>query len=102
MSVADFEKKINAAEGAIILDVRTPNEYRNGHLVNSTLIDYYRSDFKEAVNQLDKNKPVFVYCQSGIRSAKAARVLVESGFKEVYDLNGGYAEWAGARKPVVK
>jgi rhodanese-related sulfurtransferase len=100
LSVADYEKKLNETSNEIIVDVRTPEEYQSGHLVNATLINYYDSDFKEQISKLDKSKPVYVYCKAGVRSAKAANILRESGFKEVYDLQGGFDAWSGAGKPV--
>jgi thioredoxin 1 len=98
----NFEKKLNATEKKILLDVRTPDEYKRGHLTNAILVNYYDNDFKNQVAQLDKNKPVFVYCATGIRSASAAKVLAGLGFKEIYDMQGGYNAWAGAKKPVEK
>jgi rhodanese-related sulfurtransferase len=102
LSVADYEKKLNETSNEIIVDVRTPEEYQSGHLVNATLINYYDSDFKEQISKLDKSKPVYVYCKAGVRSAKAANILRESGFKEVYDLQGGFDAWSGAGKPVTR
>lgn len=98
----NFENKLTTTTDKIILDVRTPGEFADGHLAESTLINYYDSDFKEQVEKLDKSKPVFVYCKGGVRSANAAKILAESGFKEVYDLQGGFDSWVGAKKPVVK
>lgn len=102
LSVADYEKKLNETSNEIIVDVRTPEEYQSGHLVNATLINYYDSDFKEQISKLDKSKPVYVYCKAGVRSASAAKILKESGFKEVYDLQGGFDAWSGAGKPVAR
>jgi rhodanese-related sulfurtransferase len=97
-----FERKMNSTPEKIILDVRTPQEYAGGHLSNATLVNFYDSDFKQQIGQLDKSKPVFVYCKGGVRSAKAAQILSQSGFKEVYELQDGYDSWTGSRKPVVK
>jgi len=97
-----FETKLNDTKEKTVLDVRTPDEFKGGHLVNATLVNYYDNDFKNQVAQLDKNKPVFVYCATGIRSASAAKVLAGLGFKEIYDMQGGYNAWAGAKKPVEK
>lgn len=100
LSVESFEKKLQATGDKIILDVRTADEFKGGHLVNATTIDYYSTDFKNQVNQLDKTKPVFVYCAAGVRSGKAASILSQLGFEQVYDLQGGFNAWAAARKPV--
>lgn len=85
-----FKEKLTAATNPIILDVRTPSEVASGTLPNATVIDFYSADFKEKVNKLDKEKPVFVYCRSGNRSGQAANMMKEMGFKEIYDLIGGY------------
>lgn len=100
LSADNFEKKLEATENKIVLDVRTADEFKDGHLAKATMIDYYSSDFKDQVNQLDKTKPVFVYCAGGVRSGKASSILSQLGFKEVYDLQGGFNAWTAARKPV--
>ena len=100
LAVDSFENKLTGTSDKIILDVRTADEYKKGHLANATLIDYYGSNFKDQINQLDKSKPVFVYCASGGRSASAAKILGQLGFKEVYDLQGGFNAWSNAKKPV--
>jgi rhodanese-related sulfurtransferase len=102
ISVDGFEQKLNSTPDKIILDVRTPEEYAEGHLKNSVLIDYYRDDFKQQLAKLDKNKTVFVYCRSGKRSGAATELLTELGFKNVYDLTGGFTAWSEANKSVEK
>jgi|SRR5690606_22270942 rhodanese-related sulfurtransferase len=102
LSVDAFEQKLNATSEKIILDVRTDEEYAQGKMKNATQIDYYQRDFKTEVAKLDKTKPVFVYCASGIRSNSAAKILKQQGFTEVYDLKGGLNAWARSGKPVVK
>lgn len=77
----------------VIIDVRTPEEYAEGHLENAVNINYYDDDFKEQLSDLDKSKKVVVYCKLGGRSAKAAAVMDELGFEEVYDLDGGFTSW---------
>lgn len=102
LNVNDFEKKLEITKDKIVLDVRTKDEFSQGHLANATMIDYYKDDFKEALSKLDKTKPVFVYCAAGGRSSSASGILIELGFKNVYDLHGGMRAWAGAKKPVIK
>jgi rhodanese-related sulfurtransferase len=98
----DFEKKLTSTKDKTVLDVRTQSEYNQGHLANAMLIDFYKSDFKKQLSKLDKNKPVFVYCGVGGRSGSASKTLVELGFKQVYDLQGGMQAWTKADKAVVK
>ncbi len=100
LSADNFEKKLEATGDKIVLDVRTHDEFKGGHLSNATMIDYYSSDFKSRVSQLDKTKPVFVYCAGGVRSGNASKILIQLGFNEVYDLQGGFNAWTAARKPV--
>lgn len=76
-----------------LIDVRTPNEFFNGTIGKARNINFNSPLFKEHVLKLDKNKPVVVFCHAGGRSAKASLMLDSLGFKEVYDLKGGYSKW---------
>lgn len=76
-----------------LVDVRTQEEFGVSHLKNAQNICVTNSDFEEKVKTLDKNKPVYVYCKKGVRSAKAAKILADMGFTEVYDLHGGMDSW---------
>ncbi len=99
-----FAEKISATKDAQILDVRTPEEYNSLHLDNAVNNNINDADFDKKLSNLDKNKPVFVYCLAGARSAKAAARLTEQGFTEVYNMNGGITKWnaSGLGKPVKK
>ncbi len=76
-----------------VVDVRTAEEYGVSHLRDAQNICVTEADFQEKVKTLDKNKPVYVYCKSGGRSARAAKMLAEMGFTEIYDLDGGITAW---------
>ena len=76
-----------------LIDVRTAEEYSVSHLKNAQNICVTDDDFRDKVAVLDKNKPVYVYCKSGNRSGKAAKILKEMGFEKVYDLQGGISSW---------
>ncbi|MEM1323820.1 MAG: rhodanese-like domain-containing protein [Bacteroidota bacterium] len=94
LSPADFETQFKNTENAQLLDVRTRKEYDAGHIEDAYLINFFGADFAARLEkELDKEKPVFVYCKAGGRSAKASTKLQELGFKEVYDLEGGYTAW---------
>ena len=80
-------------ENIQLLDVRTLGEYSVKHLKNAQNICVTSNDFKEKVARLNKNEPVYVYCKMGGRSAQAAAILKEMGFKKVYDLQGGLDHW---------
>lgn len=76
----------------ILIDVRTPYEYAEGHIENAKNIDVSVSSFEAEVDKLDREQAIFVYCGIGIRSAKAAAILRKKGFKYVFDLDGGYKD----------
>jgi rhodanese-related sulfurtransferase len=77
-----------------LVDVRTPREYKGGHIGKAINIDLFQgSSFKQAIEKLDKSKPVYLYCRSGSRSKKAAQKILDMGFEKVYDLKGGYMHW---------
>jgi rhodanese-related sulfurtransferase len=79
--------------GAQLIDVRTSREFSNGFIEGAKNIDYNGDSFEKQIKKLDKNKPVLVYCAAGGRSENAAELLKEWGFKEIYDLEGGYNAW---------
>lgn len=95
LSAAEFEKAMNK-DNITIVDVRTPEEYQNGHLKTAQNINYFDSDFQEKMALFDKEKPLYIYCKSGNRSGKAGKIIQKMGFKEVYDLQGGVSAWSGA------
>lgn len=76
-----------------LIDVRTTEEYGEGHLANSRNICVTEDDFKERISKLDKNEPIYLYCRSGKRSANAAKILEDMGFTEIYDMDGGILKW---------
>ena len=76
-----------------LVDVRTPEEYKGNHLKGAQNICVTSDDFKEKVKMLDKNKPVYVYCYKGGRSAEAAIQLKDLGFTKIYDMDGGILLW---------
>ena len=76
-----------------LVDVRTQKEYGEDHLKTAQNICVTDDDFKDKVAKLDKNEPIYLYCRSGKRSAKAAQILKEMGFKEIYDMEGGFLKW---------
>jgi rhodanese-related sulfurtransferase len=71
-------------------------------LEGATQIKYRESNFEAKVKELDREKPVYVYCRSGNRSGRAARIMKGLGFKEVYNLEGGILAWQRKGKPVVQ
>lgn len=84
-----------------LIDVRTTEEYGVSHLKNAQNICVTNDDFEEKAAGLDKTKPVYVYCQKGGRSARAAEILKEMGFTKVYDLQGGMENWESKKLETV-
>ncbi len=78
---------------AILLDVRTKDEFNSGYIENSLNIDYFSDEFSINVDKLDKNIPIILYCRSGRRSGLSANKIKKLGFKEIYNLEGGVLEW---------
>jgi len=87
-----FKEFVDAKSGQLI-DVRTPGEVANGTIDGAVNIDFKSSDFGSQIETLDKNEPVYVFCHSGGRSAMAMAQMKNAGFKEVYNLLGGYSNW---------
>ena len=86
----------------LILDVRTPGEFRQGFIEGAALLDYYASDFRERFAQLDRDATIFMYCRSGNRSSHVLRMADELGFRRVYDLRGGILAWKEAGLPLAE
>ncbi|GIV42224.1 MAG: sulfurtransferase [Vicingaceae bacterium] len=99
VSAQDFYKKMKDKD-VVVVDVRTPMETKQGKIPGALEIDFYADDFKEQINRLDKNKTVMVYCRSGGRSAKAAEIMKEMGFKKIVNLENGFMEWQKQNLPV--
>jgi rhodanese-related sulfurtransferase len=94
--------KIKTEKKAIVIDVRTPAEWQEGVIDGATVfIDFKDSNFKQEIAKLDKSKTYVVYCRSGGRSAGASQVMIDSGFKNVINMEGGIMSWGGklVKKP---
>lgn len=98
LSAQDFSEKIKTDTEAVVLDVRTPQEFEGGHINDAINIDFKNSNFANRTDSLDKQKPLYVYCMSGGRSAKAVAQLRSKGFT-VYELSGGMLNWRAAGLP---
>lgn len=86
----------------VILDVRTPGEFADGHIEGAVLLDFNAANFEAEVDKLDKDIRYVVYCRTSNRSGQAINVMKKLGFAEVYDLDGGIVAWQAAGYPVVK
>jgi thioredoxin 1 len=101
LSVSDFAERMEEDSSAILLDVRTPEEFLNGHLLQARNIDWNENDFEQQISEIDKSQSIFVYCLSGGRSAAAAEKMRSDGFKHVYELEGGLMKWRAANLPEI-
>jgi rhodanese-related sulfurtransferase len=92
----DWISQFEADENAVLLDVRTEDEYNDGIIENAINIDIHKGqDFIAELESLDKNKNYYVYCRSGARSAKACEIMNELGFENAFNLLGGILDWNG-------
>jgi rhodanese-related sulfurtransferase len=99
LTPAAFEEMIKM--DGILLDVRTPNEFNEGHLENALAMDYYNDDFEKRSMELPKDKAVYVYCKAGSRSSSASKTLIDQGQTQVYNLLGGINAWKSSGLSVV-
>lgn len=102
LNAQQFSEALAAGEGYILLDVRTPGEFKSSRLEGAILMDFYDADFKEQLATLDPSKTVYVYCRSGNRSSQTGLLMQTMGFEEVYNLQGGIGAWQRKGYPVVK
>lgn len=95
ISINEFKEKRAVTEG-IIIDVRTEEEYEDGHLAETDLqYDLMNGEFEKQLDSLDKDATYYLYCRSGNRSGQAARLMKSTGFDKVYNV-GGYKDLVDA------
>jgi rhodanese-related sulfurtransferase len=92
----DFKSTLASKPDAVLVDVRTPDEYSEGIIDGAINIDFKDPSFGEKINALDKSKPYFLYCLSGKRSGDAAIQMDSAGFTSIYTLKGGFKDWKNA------
>lgn len=95
LSGSEFAQKIAQHTEGVILDVRTADEFKSGHLPKAINANVMSSELAAKAAKLNKEKPVFVYCRSGARSATACKMLANQGFSEIYNMSGGISSWNG-------
>jgi len=93
-TIGAFKMALAKVDEAQLVDVRTPQEYTQGHLEGALNINFNDPTFEQSIGQLDKSQPVFIYCQSGGRSGRAYKKMKNMGFSTVYDMKGGYGSWS--------
>ncbi len=99
---ADEAAKIIAEGKTAVIDVRTPDEFKDGHIKGAKNIDIMSKDFEAQLGKLDKTQPTLVHCQAGGRSTRALPIFEKLGFTNLIHLDDGFGGWEAAGKPVVK
>ena len=107
---ADSVKHVQSADAAtiiaegktVIVDVRTAEEFKEGHIKGAKNIDVMSDDFEAQLAKLDKTQPTLVHCQAGGRSSRALKTFEKLGFTQVIHLDDGFGGWEAAGKPVEK
>lgn len=94
----EWREQLAAAPDAVIIDVRTPGEIAEGYIPNALHINIMdAASFMREVEQIDKDKPCFVYCKAGGRSKQACMIMESIGFRDTRNLVGGFSVWNGER-----
>jgi molybdopterin/thiamine biosynthesis adenylyltransferase/rhodanese-related sulfurtransferase len=99
---AELKKRLDVGEPLVLIDVRDPDEYRDGYIEPATNISRGFLEFRVGTAASDPSTPIVLYCQTGLRSMLAARQLKELGYENVVNLQGGFQKWAQSGLPVVK
>src|SRR5256712_9225854 len=98
----DVDRRLAAGEKLAVIDVRDPDEFRDGHLEAATNISRGFLEFRVGTAVSDPSTPVVLYCQTGLRSMLAAKALKDLGFATVINLQGGYQKWVQSGLPTVR
>lgn len=101
LNAMEFQEKLKSTPNAVLIDVRTPQEFEKGHLIDALNLNWNGSEFASQLATLDKSEPVFVYCLSGARSGSAAVKMKSEGFTQVYVMPGGMMEWRSKSLPEI-
>lgn len=93
ISPTDFANRLETEQNRKLIDVRTKEEFSQGHIAGAVNIDYYDENFINELLLYDKHEPLAIYCRSGRRSGETLQVLEQAGFTNVVDLSGGILAW---------
>lgn len=91
----DFREQLQKSSRKLLIDVREPHEFRKGHIAGAVNIPL--SGLNSRIGELPKDKELYLYCQSGMRSKRAAGLLLKKGYSQVSHLKGGFSAWSGER-----
>lgn len=102
LSFGNFNTSLKNDSNYIIVDVRTPKEYRNGHMKNAVNVSYFGTIFTDSIKTLDRKKTIYMYCQTQHRSPLASKKMRKLGFVKIVDLTGGFMKWENNQMPIEK
>ncbi len=105
ISPSQFKELLDRHRGdpdVVLLDVRTPKEFQDGHIQGALLLDYYSSDYVERLKGLDREKTYLIYCRSGNRSGKSLAIFEKMGFRRAYHMDTGVIGWSREKYPLVR
>lgn len=98
LNIVDFDPETK--KNRVLIDVRTPEEFAKGHLPGAININVEDESFAEKMDEIKKNENIYLYCKTGKRSAKAVAIADTLGFRNIYNLDGGFISWKEAGKAV--
>jgi len=102
VDVERFSQVMDSLQDEVVVDLRTPDELKQGKIPGAIVIDYFGSDFESSIKALDKNKTYLLYCAGGGRSGETSELMSNMGFVKVYNLEPGFKGWVKMKKPVEK
>lgn len=105
VSPRQFKALLDQHQGdpdVVLLDIRTPKEFEDGHIQGAVLLDFYSSDYVDRLKALDRTKTYLIYCRSGNRSGKSLAIFDKLGFRRVYNLDPGVIGWSREKYPLVR
>ena len=102
ISINDAAKLMKKDTNLVILDIRTPDEFKEGHIKGAKNIDFNDKDFSQRISKLDKSKTYIIHCAAGGRSARACTQIKSMDFKHMLHMNEGFSAWSEAGKAVEK
>lgn len=98
---SEFRELVSNDKSATLLDVRTEQEYVNGHIASAGQLNFYSLGFRKKLLLLPKDEPVYLYCNTGYRSKIAARFLARKGYSKIYNLENGIMDWELNDLPII-
>lgn len=102
ISIAEAAKIIKTDTNVVVLDIRTPDEFKGGHIKGAKNIDFNDKDFAKKMAELDKSKTYVIHCAAGGRSGRACKQVADMNFKSMLHMNEGFKKWESSGQAVEK